>query len=369
MKNTLSQVRELAPDITRMSSRIEKIGDIPDELFDSLQAAGCFRMLVPARYGGADLPLPEALRVIHALARADGAIGWVAGILSATPLILGRLAATAFDELYSDGPDIVAAGALAPKGAITRQDDGWRVSGRWPFVSACRHASWIYLHCAEFEEGTALIADGYPVLRMAVLPRDSVRILDTWHTIGLRGTGSHDVRVLGAHCAEEFTGRLFGDASAVSESAAFTIPLNDQIGLFISTATLGIAAGMVDEITRMATTSLTPTPSAYEDGLGEATMILAAAGALLYDQATDAWCSAERGLPETDLRRTVLRATPVSVISMAANAADRAYQLKQYVTEDSPRLERQLRDLQTAAQHATGNRDHFSAVGISTLGY
>ncbi|MFI6042499.1 acyl-CoA dehydrogenase family protein [Nocardia sp. NPDC051321] len=353
-----------------MSPLTESAGEIPNDLFDALRAAGCFRMLVPARYGGAELELPEALRVIQALARADGAVGWVVGVLAATPLILCRLDETAFDSLYSDGPDVVAAGAVAPKGAVTRQDDGWRVSGRWPFVSGCRHTRWIYLHCVEFAAGAPrTTADNYPVLRMVVIPRDRVRILDTWHTLGLRGTGSHDVRVAGAYCPDEFTGRLFGAPPTIAGSGSFTIPLNDQIGLFISTTALGIAAGVINEIAELAIRTPSAASAIFHDGLGAAQMTLAGAEALLYDQAAAAWQAAERGAPGTALHRTTLRATPPMVMSMAAAAVDHAYQLTHYLTEHSPRLHRQLRDLHTATQHAAGNRDYFGAVGTSALGY
>jgi alkylation response protein AidB-like acyl-CoA dehydrogenase len=59
----------------KRSDETEQDRSIPDDLFSDLRAAGCFRMLVPRSHGGDELALPDALRVVETLARADGATG------------------------------------------------------------------------------------------------------------------------------------------------------------------------------------------------------------------------------------------------------------------------------------------------------
>ncbi|HJN92873.1 MAG TPA: hypothetical protein QGF05_09155 [Dehalococcoidia bacterium] len=44
-------------------------------------------------------------------------------------------------------------------------------------------------------DAPALDSAGRPRFVMAVIPQTAVDILETWHTLGMRGTGSHDVKV------------------------------------------------------------------------------------------------------------------------------------------------------------------------------
>jgi alkylation response protein AidB-like acyl-CoA dehydrogenase len=375
--STLARIGDLLPVISSRADEIEQGRDIPADLFADLVRAGCARMLVPARYGGDDIGLPAAVRVIEALARADGSTGWVIGVLSATPLILGHLPRDTFERLYADGPDILAAGALAPRGAATRQDGGWRVTGQWPFTSGCRHAGWIYLHCRMYEGGSpAVAADGSPVLRMMLFPVDEVRILDTWDSVGLRGTASHDVRVSGALCPAERSGTLFGGTATVAGSV-FAVPLNDQLGLFIASVALGVAASALDHVTGVArggkrpafSTTRLAASAIFQDRLGEAHMSLLAARALLYGQAEAAWARAEADQPPDPLERAALRATGATVTTMAARIVDTAYTLGGGTAAySSSPLQRCLRDVHTATQHAVTGREFLGAVGAVLAG-
>jgi len=70
------------------------------------------------------------------------------------------------------------------------------VSGRFSFVSGCHHCEWLWLGCHVVEDGTPRVnANGVPETRQCLLRLGQCEILDTWHTTGLRGTGSNDVAV------------------------------------------------------------------------------------------------------------------------------------------------------------------------------
>ena len=72
----LARVTRLADAVRERAEEIEEARRLPDDLVKELTDAGALRMLVPAVYGGPELPLPEALRVIETLARADASTGW-----------------------------------------------------------------------------------------------------------------------------------------------------------------------------------------------------------------------------------------------------------------------------------------------------
>ena len=181
----LAAVRELIPLIVTRRDEIERGRRLPVDLVECLRTAGCFRMLVPRRLGGAEASLSEHLQLVRELAIADGSVGWTVMIGSSAPMILGMLPTAAFDTVYADGPDVVGAGTFNPTGAATVVDGGFQASGRWAFASGCEHADWFVAHC--------MVDDGsMPPLRMMVLPASEVRIIDTWTVSGLCGTGSHD---------------------------------------------------------------------------------------------------------------------------------------------------------------------------------
>src|SRR6202011_4879966 len=96
---TLDRVTELVPHIRRRSDEIELARRLPPDLVDQLVDAGCFRMLVPARYGGDELPLIDAVKVIETLAYADGATGWTAMIGSGSPILFGLLPRKTFETI------------------------------------------------------------------------------------------------------------------------------------------------------------------------------------------------------------------------------------------------------------------------------
>ena len=64
------------------------------------------------------------------------------------------------------------------------------VSGRWPFCSGIDHADLLFAGC--FVESEASSAEGPRAPSVVAIPKGDLEILDTWHTLGLRGTGSHD---------------------------------------------------------------------------------------------------------------------------------------------------------------------------------
>jgi hypothetical protein len=105
-------------------------------------------------------------------------------------------------------PDIwVATGAAAtPTGKASRVPGGYRVEGRFPFVSGCHHSEWVWLGCI-VHEGDAPRADakGVPETRQCFLRVSQCEILDTWYTMGLRGTGSNDILVRNVFVPEEQT--------------------------------------------------------------------------------------------------------------------------------------------------------------------
>ena len=356
------------------ASEAEHANRVSPEVSRALRDAGCFKMAVPAVYGGEDLPLPVVLSVVEALARADGAVGWVVGQVALSQMMLSYLPEAALEQIYAAGPDVRCAGAAAPRGRAVRVDGGWRVNGRWPLVSGALDASWIFLQCLVVEQKAIQMKQGVPSMRMTVFPADSLAVLDTWDAIGLCATGSHDVEALHVTCSDGWSAEL---ATSTPHGVISRIPPSAQGGLFVAAAVLGIAAGALDALSELVAAGKRPAFSTraladqplFQNEFGEAQLSLSAARALLHSECerADAQAASGDGLEPLGIAR--LRATAVKAIDLAVGFVDVAYRLAgaSAVYTSSP-LQRRLRDAHTAAQHFAAGRMFYSPLGALLAG-
>jgi alkylation response protein AidB-like acyl-CoA dehydrogenase len=192
----VERVRALAPVVEKWRDASEQERHVPRPLFEALRGAGVFRMSVAKAVGGAEVDESTTLQVIEELSRQDGAVGWNVMIASNAAVAATYLPAPTLQEVYRGGPDTVIAGALLPKGEAVPVAGGFRLTGRWAFASGCHQAEWMGGTSVVMTNGTPqLRPDGRPDIRTFFMRVGDCEILDTWHTGGLRGTGSHDWQV------------------------------------------------------------------------------------------------------------------------------------------------------------------------------
>ncbi|GAA3292498.1 hydrolase [Dactylosporangium vinaceum] len=154
------------------------------ETIAELIRAGYARHFVPLRHDGAAGGFAELLDGLLTLAAADISAAWCAMILATSGRMGGYLPPAGQDELWREGPDAAIAAAFVPTGEVIGGSGGWRLSGQWQMLSAVDHADWALL-CG--------VAAGER--RFFAVPRRDFDVLDTWRTVGMRGTGSNTVRL------------------------------------------------------------------------------------------------------------------------------------------------------------------------------
>ena len=149
-------------------------------------------------------------------------------------------------ELFGD-PDFIAAGVWAPRGKARPVDGGLAVSGRWAFCSGISHSGVLFAGCLPDEPP----ADGSRPLPIVVaLPKEQLSVLDTWHTLGLRGTGSHDAVAEDVVVPADRAFSLFG--APVLDRPLYRFPIFGFFALSIAAAALGNARGAIDEFAELA---------------------------------------------------------------------------------------------------------------------
>lgn len=363
----LDAVRALAPGIARRAREIELARRLPVDIVDELAATGCLAMLLPPSHGGGSIDLPAAMDVLEELSRADGSVGWTAGICAGGWIDVSGLPRTSFDSLYAEGPAIVV-GVFSPSGVAVRQGDGYRVDGRWAFSSGCEHARWLYGNCIE-DSGAG------PQIRTAVFDPDEVEIEDTWTVAGLCGTGSHHFSVHGVVVPAERTCLPLSDPPCL-DAPLLRIPPPTALAPLIASVGLGIAAGALDDITVLAAGKvplLAPGALAsnalFQHQLGTADAMLRAARGLVYTDAEEVWATGFERAPFTPELRARTRATCTWATATAAAVVDSAYTAGggTALYADNP-LQRRFRDIHAVTQHFLVKPDSLTTAGAVLAG-
>ena len=164
---------------------------------------------------------------------------------------------------------------------------GLEFSGRWPWCSGVMGASIV-------GGGIKVEGESNALLRTAVMPRNKVTVHETWDTIGLRATGSHDVSVENIVVPEEWTFIRGGKPSM--DDAIFRYPAMALASQVLAVVALGTARAAIDWVRQDAVrrNSITgaPSPAArgyIQMGVAQAEGLLLGARAAFYDTIEQAW--------------------------------------------------------------------------------
>jgi alkylation response protein AidB-like acyl-CoA dehydrogenase len=317
-------------------------------------------MLVPSEHQGLEVHPLTFVTVLEELARADAATAWCVMTGSTAGVLSAYMSKEGADELWGSNPEVVMASIFAPMGRAVREAGGYRVSGRWPFASGCRGASWHAGGCFVMNDGKPeLDADGRPINLQVFFPATESTIHDTWKVSGLRGTGSHDIEVDGILVPESRTALIVGEQPR-ARCALTTFPPFGLLACGVAAVGTGIARAALDEIHALVQKkkpagSRKPMASRelVQVELARAEAELEAGRALMADRLESAWAKAEGDKPMDLPTRAGIRMAASHAVKAAVRAVDAAYALgggtSIYVERSN--LQRHLRDVRTVTQH------------------
>jgi alkylation response protein AidB-like acyl-CoA dehydrogenase len=367
----LADIQELAPEIVSRAPEIEAGRRIPPDLVSTLRSTGIFRLFVPQSHGGLELDLPAALKIIAALARVDGSVGWTAMIASVGSILASSLPRETYELVYQNGPDVTFAGSIQPTGMAEATAGGWRVSGRWAFASGCQHADWMVGFCIMTKSGNPLLGErGRPLVRGFVLPAHDWRIEDTWYVAGLKGTGSHHIALKDMVVPAAYFFDLENGVPCLRGPLYQAVP--QLLPLLHGAVDVGIAEAALDDLLELAKSGRQQLRAAapmreseiFQFEVGRVTAELRAARAFHQVQVASHWRHAVAGTLKDETLLTEATQTGIWVATTCVRVADACFALAggSAVYESSP-LQRRLRDLHAAAQHAVVQQRHYVAAG------
>lgn len=332
-------------------------------VLDAARDAGLFRLCVPASVGGLEVHPRVLVECIEAVSRGDGAAGWCVMIGATSGAVAAYLPADGAAEAFGE-PRSVAGGVVAPNGRAEPVDGGVRVTGRWSWGSGSQHCDWLGLGC---------LTEAGP--RLAVLPAAEVEVLDTWFSMGLRGTGSHDLAVAGAFVPQHRLADILGPPVVATPLYAF--PLLGLLAVGVSAVGLGIARHALDEVLVLAgaktpsgTARKLAERSAVQGDVARADALVRAGRALLHEAIDRAWASASSGGAIPPAERAALRQAATSAARWSADAVDLMHGVAggTAVQEQQSVLGRCFRDVHTMTQHIMVGAPTYDAVGRVLLG-
>jgi alkylation response protein AidB-like acyl-CoA dehydrogenase len=173
----------LAPLLRKHAAWTEENRRLHDEIVEALADAGVFKLRQPTQYGGLEADTRTLVEVGSALGQADCSTSWVSSVYWIPGWMTCLFPDEVQDEIYAT-PNARVCGTLSPGGVATPVDGGVIVNGKWGFISGAHHAHW--------QEIIAIFTppEGEPYPIMAVVPMSDLQVVDDWHTLGMRGTGS-----------------------------------------------------------------------------------------------------------------------------------------------------------------------------------
>jgi acyl-CoA dehydrogenase len=169
------------------------------EAYAAMREQGYLALAVPTELGGLGATMRQACYAQAELARHDGASALSVAMHTYLTLMQGYRrrkgapdAEGVLRRIAAEGIVIATSGGsdwLWPTATAEPTPDGFRVSGHKIFCSQSPGAT-VVATCAVLGEP----GEGAEVLHFSVpLSAPGVRIVETWDTIGMRGTASHDV--------------------------------------------------------------------------------------------------------------------------------------------------------------------------------
>lgn len=365
----VERARALAPAIRARADEAESARRLPAELSKAFAENGLYRLGAPPDLHGADADPATQVEVIEAVSSADGSAGWnlMIGIE-----VFGQLAPFFGDsKRLVDDPMVVLCGATSAMGRADREDGGYRVNGQWQFVSGCHNAHLFSGTVARFEDGVQV--DAPPALALA--RHDEYEILDTWHVSGLRGSGSHDLRLVDLWIPEE---RLVipTEVEVVRDTPLQRVPLGVKLSYNKVGVCLGIARAGLDAFIELATgktprfgsEKLRERPFAQR-AIAEAEVRLRSARALIFELLEELWeiVSEERWIEDRwramfQIASSDAARASVEAVDKIAEAAGTTPNRLDHI------LERIARDVRVVRQHITVAPQHIEYGGKMLLG-
>lgn len=327
----------------------EAAGWLLPEQIELIHERDWLRLLAPQAVGGAEWALPAIVRLEEELAAIDGSLAWTVTLCAGAGFFAGFLPPAFARELMAT-PRVCLAGSGAVGGLAEQEGEGWRLRGEWLHASGAPMATHFTVNARLQKRGQALLdAQGEPRVEAFVLPAAQVRLLDSWHPLGLRATASQGFVIEDQWLADRQRFRIVPEA-ATSPGPLYRFPFSPLAYTTLAANLAGIARGFLE----LAAEPLErPRARHLQARREQAIAALQAAREHCYALLDAGWARVEGGELLHEPQADAINQASRTLVAAAQRAVNAVYPLcgLQAADQRSP-LNRAWRDFHTATQHA-----------------
>jgi alkylation response protein AidB-like acyl-CoA dehydrogenase len=374
----IERARELGPVIREHLEEAEHERRLAKPVREALRAAGFQRMLAPRSLGGLELDPVSCARIVEEISSFDSAAGWALQAPNVNVWWAARLPDKGAEEIYGSDPSAPVAAAFHPPQLAIEVTGGFRVTGRSPLASNIHDCEWALFSGMIMDDGHTRMTEFGPAMIAFILRTSEVEILDTWYTLGMRGTDSNDAAFRDVFVPEHRTFPLSPEfvSGRHFEGPLYRFPAGGIIAIFSAAVLLATARGAITELRELATKKV-PFGSlktlsergTIQSALAESEATLRAARALFYDTMAEAWARTSSKQGHTlEQRADVLLAT-IHAVRSAVEVTDTMHRLAGTTgIYTKSRLDRYFRDVHTLRQHGFVSENKLESIGQIYLG-
>jgi alkylation response protein AidB-like acyl-CoA dehydrogenase len=373
----VAAARDVGSIVAKHVQTTERNRRLARPVIDALRAAGLFRLFTPRALGGLEIDPVTFARVVEEVSTFDSAAGWAFQVNTGA-WWASRMSPEGVAELYADGPDLMMAASFAPPHRAEEVAGGYRITGRGPLASTIHDSRWVLMSAIVFDGDHPRMTPAGPDFISVVMHTAEVEIIDTWDSLGMRGTDSNDIAANGVFVPESRVFRFEPDSvsSAPFDGPLYRMPALAATYPIIAPVALAIASGATRELRDIVTTKI-PLGSmktardrgAVQSAVAEAEAMVRSARLFFYDALTKAWQRAVMQQPFSLEDKADLMLASTWAVRSAARATDRMHRMGGtngiYARN---RLERLFRDAQTVRHHGFVSDSRLETVGQVYLG-
>ncbi len=377
VQTLLESVRALAPILAEHSAEAEANRRLSKRVVDAMRSADLYRLWKPRAFGGLEADPMTGCKVVTELARTDSAAAWNVQLSNAVELFGPWFSNEGAKDIFGD-PNSILAGALNPPRMAVPIDGGFKLTGQTPFCSGVHDAQWVLGLSLILEgSGPRMGPSGQPDVLLTFTPIKDVEIVDTWHTLGMRGTGSHDAKMTDAFVAGRWTAPLapLEKPGSAYQGALYRMTIWPLVASLAATS-LGVALAAIDGLVELAN-GKTPayTQRTLRDRdvaqlrVAKAAAIVGSAESYLHQSLAEGWADALAGKMLSLQQKTKIQLATSHAVEASAEAVDLVYSVAGSSSfHQGHRFERCFRDVHTLTQHAFSSAVRLESVGQLLLG-
>src|SRR5689334_14496403 len=233
----VQKARDLMPLVAGAAGEHDEIRKLSPAVVRALIDGGFFTMLKTKSVGGMELKPSIFALVTEAFATVDGSTGWVVcqsnGCATTSAYLLPEIA----QEIFGRPDGIVAWGPPGSPYEATPVEGGYRITGKWRFMSGSQNATWLGAH---------LRVAGTRETKTFLYPKSSATFHDIWHTLGLRGTASNEYSVDNLFIPHEHAVYRDDPRDRRSDSPLYRFTSTQLYSIAFGGVALGIARATMD---------------------------------------------------------------------------------------------------------------------------